>query len=36
MKTTKCIFAAVLAVLALGCSKEPAGETVPDGQEVSV
>ena len=36
MKTTKCIFAAALAILALGCNKEPAGETVPDGQEVSV
>ena len=36
MKSTKYIFAAALAVLALGCNKEQVTEAVPDGTEVSV
>lgn len=36
MKQTKYIFAAALAVLALGCNKEQVTEAVPDGAEVGV
>ena len=37
MKQTKCIFAAALALLALGCNKEQvAVEGTPDGEEVAV
>ncbi len=36
MKQTKYIFAAALAMLALGCNKEQVTEAVPDGAEVGV